>query len=160
LCNIKVTYMQTEIKHSWFYAAPPETIWAYLTQAELLTQWVMPNDIKPKVGHHFMFNTKAIPEMEFDGKVFCEIMEIVPLKKLSYSWKAGSGDGRMNLETLVTWTLISKNKGTELLLEHTGFDESVNKVIFQAMHAGWNQNMGKIEKLTNKEKADEAAPRI
>ena len=151
--------MQSEIKQSWFYTAPPETIWEYLTRAELLSQWVMKNDIKPVIGHHFMFSTRAMPEMDFDGKVYCEILEMVPLKKLVYSWKAGPGDGSTNIDSLVTWTLIPKNEGTELLLEHTGFDEKVNKAIFGAMNNGWKQNMGKIEVLITKEKADETTVR-
>ena len=47
--------MQKEIKHSWFFSHPAETIWEYLTNSELLSQWLMKNDFKPVVGQKFMF---------------------------------------------------------------------------------------------------------
>ena len=47
--------MQKEIRHQWFFPHPPEAIWEYLTDSELLSQWLMPNDFKPILGHRFMF---------------------------------------------------------------------------------------------------------
>ncbi len=93
---------------------------------------------------------RPLPEMEFDGKVYCEILELVPYKKLIYSWKAGPEPGKINMDTIVTWTLVPKAKGTELLLAHTGFTQNVNKEIFEAMTSGWKKNMGIIEELISK----------
>ena len=151
--------MQTAIKHNWFYACSPETIWDYLTKPELLSQWVMKNDIQPIVGHRFMFKTNPYPEMEFDGNVYCEILEVVPFKKLSYSWKGGPAAGQTTMDSVVTWMLKSKDNGTELFLEHTGFGELVNKKLFEGMNGGWKQNMGKMEQLIIKQQANETADR-
>jgi hypothetical protein len=38
-----------------------------------------------------MFKTKALPAIEFDGNVYCEVLEVIPLKKLSYTWKEDPG---------------------------------------------------------------------
>ena len=32
---------------------PPEKIWRALTQPHLIEEWLMKNDFKPVVGHHF-----------------------------------------------------------------------------------------------------------
>jgi uncharacterized protein YndB with AHSA1/START domain len=152
--------MQAEIKHNWFYACPPQTVWDFLTKPELLSQWLMENDIKPVAGHRFMFKTKAIPAMEFDGNVYCEVLEVIRCKKLSYTWKGGPGDGRLNLDTVVTWTLYAKDNGTELFLEHTGFGAVTNKAIFEAMDGGWKKNMSeKLAHLITKKQSDETVRR-
>jgi uncharacterized protein YndB with AHSA1/START domain len=152
--------MRTEIRHNWFYACNPEIVWEFLTQPELLSQWVMNNDIKPVIGHQFMFKTKALPAMEFDGNVYCEILEVIPNQKLAYTWKGGPGDGRINLDTIVTWTLKPKDGGTELYLEHTGFGAITNSVIFDAMNAGWKKNIAEVlDNLITKKQPNETTSR-
>ena len=70
-------------------------------------------------------------------------MEIVPLKKLSYSWKGGPGKGEITLDSIVTITLVEKDNGTELTPQHDGFT-SVNESVFAIMDNGWLQNIKKI----------------
>jgi uncharacterized protein YndB with AHSA1/START domain len=112
-----------------------------------MSQWLMPNDFEPILGYDFQFKIKPIPQFEFDGIVFCKVLEIVPFKKLSYPWKAGPGDGKINLDSIVNWTLIAKDNGKELLLDHSGMMENVD--IYSAMNIGWQQNMNKIDTLIN-----------
>lgn len=147
--------MKKEITHSWFYSYPPETIWEYLTSSELLSQWLMKNDFKPVAGHRFMFKSGPAPQLEFDGNVYCEVLEIEPLKKLSYSWKYGSGPGDTRIDSVVTWSLSAKDNGTELLLVHTGVDEAKHLPDYNAMNAGWLANIKKIEKILSTKTADE-----
>src|ERR1022692_1062365 len=139
--------MNRTIKHSFFYPHTPETVWEYLTNSELISQWLMPNDFQPIVGHDFTFRIKPIPEFDFDGIIYCKVLEIIPFKKLSYSWKGGPGNGKINLDSVVVWTLAPKDNGTEVLLEHSGLMENVN--IYNAMTKGWLENMTKIEGLIN-----------
>jgi uncharacterized protein YndB with AHSA1/START domain len=149
--------MQKEIKHSWFFSHPPETIWEYLTNSELLSQWLMKNDFKPVVGQKFMFRAGSHPEMEFDGNIYCEVLEILPLKRISYSWQYGPRKGEIVIDSIVTWTLTSKNAGTELILEHTGFRGTENPVHFKTMNAGWQTNVNKIEGLISTKIKNEKA---
>ena len=137
--------MTRTIKHSFFYSHSPETVWEYLTKTELIAQWLMPNDFLPVVGYEFRFTIKPIPEFEFDGIIYCKVLEIVPLKKLVYTWKGGPGDGTINLDSVVTWILVAKENGTELLLEHTGLMENIS--IYNAMNKGWQENIAKINEL-------------
>jgi uncharacterized protein YndB with AHSA1/START domain len=139
--------MQRSIKHSFFYSQSSETVWEFLTKAELISQWLMPNDFEPIPGHDFQFKIKPMPQFDFDGIVDCKVLEIVPLLKLSYSWKAGPGDGKINLDSIVTWTLTAKDNGTELLLDHSGMMENAD--IYSAMNTGWQTNMDKMDALIN-----------
>lgn len=141
--------MKNIIKHTFFFPHPAEMVWDYLTKPELLKQWVMPNDIKPVVGHKFEFTTKPIPSMDFDGHFYCEMLEVVPFKKLTYSWKGGPEPGIINLDTVVYWTLVTKDNGTELNIEQTGFKDIVNAVIYDGMNGGWAQNIQKMLGLLN-----------
>jgi uncharacterized protein YndB with AHSA1/START domain len=135
--------MSTQIRQQFFYTHPPEVVWEYLTKPELMSQWLMTNDFQPVLGHDFKFTTNPIPKLDIDGIIYCKVLEIVPRKKLSYSWKVGPGNGIITLDSVVVWTLIEKDNGTELQLEHGGFKEE-NLAIYMGMTEGWQRNMQKI----------------
>lgn len=61
----------------------------------------MPKNLKAVVGHEFESRTNLIPSLELNGIFYCKILEIVPLKKLSYSWKGGPGNGITTLDKVV-----------------------------------------------------------
>jgi len=135
--------MQKEINHNWFFNHPPGKVWEYLTKPELIEQWLMKNDFLPVVGRDFQFRTQPIPKLNFDGIIYCKVLEVIPFKKLSYSWKGGSGNGETKLDSTVEWTLQPKEKGTELHLKHSGFKEA-DITMYSAMNDGWFKNVLKI----------------
>ena len=141
--------MTTSINHQFFLPHPPSAVWEYLTTAELMELWLMKNDFQPVIGHEFQFATKPMPALNTDGIFHCKVLEIDPLKKLSYSWKGGPGDGSITLDTIVVWTLKPKDKGTELFLEHSGFSEIENFDIYKGMTDGWLKNVQKIADRLN-----------
>jgi uncharacterized protein YndB with AHSA1/START domain len=136
--------MAARINHELFFPHPPKAVWEYLTNAELMKLWLMPNDFQPIEGHEFTFRINPIPSMDFDGVVYCKVLEIEPFKKLSYSWKSGPGDGSTNLDSVVRWELRSKDNGTNLVLDHGDFAILENTVIFGGLNKGWLENMHKI----------------
>jgi uncharacterized protein YndB with AHSA1/START domain len=142
--------MQKTIKHQFFFPNSPEDVWEYLTKAELMQQWLMPNNFELILGYYFQFTTKPMPSLQLDGIFHCKVVEIVPFKKLTYTWKAGSGKGDISLDTIVEWTLIVKDNGTELQLKHSGFKEIENFDIYNGMTSGWMQNIQKMSKLIDK----------
>jgi uncharacterized protein YndB with AHSA1/START domain len=142
--------MQSEIKHTWNYEQSPAEVWDYLTKAELIALWLMPNNFKAELGCEFEFRINPIPSLGLDGIMNCKILEILPFQKLSYTWKAGPGNGIYTLNTLVEWTLEPNETGTRLLLKHTGFNGE-NISILSSMTVGWDKNIQKmITYLTNK----------
>ena len=114
----------------------------------------MKNDFQPVVGSQFQFRSNPAPSIEFDGIVYCTVLEVESPKKLSYSWKCGPGDGKITIDSVVVWTLLPKDGGTELQLEHTAFKQMDNLMMFTAMDNGWLQNINKIPELLNKAKND------
>lgn len=144
--------MQTEINNEWIYEQSPRVVWEYLTQAGLIALWLMPNNFKPIHGYEFQFQTKPIPSLDLDGIFHCKVLEIVPFQKLIYSWKGGSGNGVISLDTVVEWTLEEYRNGSKLLLKHSGFKEN-NLDIFSGMTDGWKQNITKmIDHINNTNK--------
>jgi uncharacterized protein YndB with AHSA1/START domain len=130
---------------------PPEKVWKALTTAELIGQWLMPNDFEPVVGKRFTFRTRPIGD--WDGVVQCEVLEVVPHRRLVYSWKGGadSNDSGSNygsmLDSVVTWTLQPEGRGTRLRLVHTGFRSPQNDFAYDAMSPGWSRIMGRLGEI-------------
>ena len=119
----------------------PAKVWRALTDAQILSRWLMENDIVAKVGHKFQF--RARPIGDWDGIVLCEVLIAEPEKCLRYSWKgkrAEEGGRTPPLETMVTWTLTPKGSGTLLLLEHVGFQDA-DKNAYEAMSGGWRSHI-------------------
>jgi uncharacterized protein YndB with AHSA1/START domain len=135
------------IKHQFFFPHPPETVWDYLTKTELMDLWLMKNDFQPIIGLDFQFRTGPIPSLDFDGIFYCKVLEIVPYKKLSYSWKSGPGNGEITLDSIVIWKLEPKDKGTELFLEHSGFAKKGNLSFYNGLLQGWLEKLQKIDEL-------------
>ena len=58
------------------------------------------------MGHRFNFKTNPLPQLNFDGVVHCTVLDVTPKTKLSYSWKCGPGEGKIELDSLVEWARI------------------------------------------------------
>lgn len=133
--------MTRDIRQIWFFEHSAEMVWKFLTTPELLAKWLMPNDFKALVGHEFQFRTKPKVKIGFDGIVYCKVLEVLPMKRISYTWRGGPGNGKITLDSVVRWTLTPKNAGTELLLEHTGFSGMKNFISYIIMNRGWRVNI-------------------
>ena len=112
---------------------PPEKIWRALTQPQLIAEWLMQNDFAPAVGHRFRFRADW-------GAVDCEVLAIVPGKKLSYAWAA------FGLESVVTWTLTPTSRGTQLQMVQSGF-HSDQPQFYQGAKDGWPKFFAALEQV-------------
>ncbi len=141
--------MIKSIRHKFVFTHPLEVVWDHLTKAELIEQWLMKNDFQPIPGYEFQFKAKPSPQLNFDGIVYCKVLEIIPLKKLSYSWRCGPGNGEISVDSVVTWTLRPIENGAELLLEHSGIDQASGLAMYAALNEGWMKNIQKMTENIN-----------
>jgi uncharacterized protein YndB with AHSA1/START domain len=161
--------MAKTLKFEWFFPHEKEVVWECLTTPELITKWLMANDFAPRVGHKFEFRSKpqpgwsgivccefrSKPQPGWSGIVYCEVLEVVPNKRLSYSWKSGSSPEKINMSTIVTWTLTEQANGTKLNLVHDGFAGFRGYMISKMMGKGWNSHIAKkfaetVEEISKK----------
>jgi uncharacterized protein YndB with AHSA1/START domain len=106
--------MKADIDQTVLYPHPVDRVWAALTSSSALAAWLMPNDFKPLVGHHFSFRTKPAPG--FDGIVHCQVVEMEPPSRMVWTWAGG------NIDTTVTFTLEAVDGGgTRLRMHQVGF---------------------------------------
>jgi uncharacterized protein YndB with AHSA1/START domain len=125
--------MRRDIQLEAYYPHPVEVVWQALTDAEALSEWLMPNDFAARVGHKFQFRAKPAPG--FDGIVHCEVTEIVERERLSFTWKGGP------IDTVVTFTLKSVPNGTRLGLEQKGFEGIRAVMVSFILSSGWKKKI-------------------
>ena len=127
-----------------------ETIWKTLTTAELIGRWLMkPSGFEAKEGRAFTFQTT--PAGNWDGTIHCQVLEVVPNRRLSYAWKGGDernvGYGS-RLDTVVTWSLTPVEAGTRVRLVHSGFVTPINDTAYKNMSEGWVKVVKRLDALT------------
>lgn len=98
------------------YNAPIEKVWKAITDKDQMKQWYFDiSAFEPEVGFNFQFKG------ENEGRVFlhlCEITEVIPLKRLSYTWQYEGFEGK----SIVTFELFSEGSSTKLKLTHEGLE--------------------------------------
>ena len=125
--------MERALRFEEIYPYPPAKVWRVLTTREHLAAWLMPNDFEPRVGHKFRFTSK--PMGGWDGIVNCEVLELIPERRLSITWTSNM------IDTKVTFLLEPFDGGTELTLIHEHLpDEAARK----SHEEGWR---GLLDKL-------------
>src|SRR4030095_5832464 len=130
--------MQKEIRQAWFFSRSPQEVWEYLTQPELIELWLSKTDFQPIAGHKFHFADKS-------GKIiYCEVIEVKPFTRLSYSWQYVSANNNERFDSRVVWPLVPNESGTELQLQHADFKFLED---LTAHSKGWNTCLKRFEEL-------------
>jgi len=100
--------------------APADRIWKAITDKNEMKQWYFDlKEFKPEVGFEFSFNGGP------PGKVyvhFCKITEVIPGKKLTYSWRFKGYEGN----SFVTFELSPEGNKTKIKLTHQGLETFPN----------------------------------
>jgi uncharacterized protein YndB with AHSA1/START domain len=97
------------VVHEVRFAHPVDRVWNAIVDPAALTQWLMPNDFEPRVGHRFHFD--AGPPR---GAIEAEVLEVDAPHRIRLRWML---DG---VATTVTITLRADAGGTVVHLEHAG----------------------------------------
>ena len=121
--------------------APVDRVWSAITNKNEMKAWYFDlEDFKPEQGFTFKFN--GGPE---EGPVYvhlCEVTEVIPEQKLTYSWRYEGLPGI----SYVTWALEAKGENTLLTLTHTGLGSiAVSGAAFaiENFKGGWDHFINK-----------------
>ncbi len=123
--------------------SPVERVWHALTQADMLSRWMLfdATDFRPVVGHKFQLRGK--PTTGWTGVVACEVLEVDEPHRLSYTWGVEANEHH----TTVTWTLTGADGGvTRLHLEQSGFASHATQEIGGAKY-GWMAMVDQLQQM-------------
>jgi len=96
--------------------APVSKVWEAITDREQMKQWYFDiPEFKPEVGAEFHFEGGKEERCYLH---LCRIVEVIPEKKLSYTWKYDGYPGN----SLVTFELFKEGEKTKLRLTHEGLE--------------------------------------
>lgn len=127
------------------YNAPIAKVWEAITNKDMMKEWYFDlEEFRAEVGFEFRFQGQGEGCDQYTHK--CVVLEVEPLKKLSYSWQYVGYEGY----SVVSFELTSKEDGTHLKLTHTGlesFPQNNPDLSKEGFAGGWTQLIG--ESLTN-----------
>jgi uncharacterized protein YndB with AHSA1/START domain len=121
------------------YNAPADKVWKAITNKDQMRQWYFDlADFKAEPGFEFQF--EGGPD---DRKYLhkCRVTEVVPGKKLQYSWRYEGYEGN----SFVTFELFPEGDKTRLKLTHEGLETfPMNNPDFAKKNfmQGWNDIIG------------------
>jgi uncharacterized protein YndB with AHSA1/START domain len=119
-----------EVRRAIHLAAPVQRVWAFLTDPQKLSTWLMDSDFSPAPGTNFRFTSP--PSGRWDGTIHCEVQDVIENERISYTWCAND----IGVTTIVTFDLEATRQGTHLTLTHVGFDEAMGGAAGRHA-AGW-----------------------
>lgn len=123
------------------YNAPVEKVWKAITDKDQMKQWYFDlAEFKPEPGFEFQFYGEGRKGEKYLH--LCKISEVVPLKKLKYSWRYKGYEGI----SFVTFELFSETGRTRLKLTHEGLETfPANNPDFakESFAEGWTYITGK-----------------
>ena len=119
--------------------APVERVWKAITDKEQMKQWYFDiAEFKPEVGFEFQFEGGNEDRSYLH---LCKITEVVPNKKLQYSWRYDGYEGN----SFVTFELFAEGDTTRLKLTHEGLETfpAINPDFAKKNFVqGWTQIIG------------------
>jgi uncharacterized protein YndB with AHSA1/START domain len=123
------------------YNAPQEKVWQAITDKKQMKEWYFDfSDFKPEVGFEFTWHGGDEKQQWLHAG---KITEVVPGKKISYTWKYPGYAG----ESHVTFELFPEGDKTRLKLTHAGletFPADMDAFKKENFVAGWNEIIGNL----------------
>ena len=132
--------MIKNIRKEIFCDCAKEDLWDALTDPKEISAWLMSTtDFKAERGHKFTLQAK--PMGNWDGKIYGEVLIADKPDTLCYTWKGS----QMKYTTELKWTLIAKNKGTLLIMEHSGFAGLSGYILGMFHSMGWKRFLDQLK---------------
>ncbi len=104
-------------KFEKLFNSPISKVWNAITNKEEMKLWYFDlAEFKAEKGFQFQFSGGPSPEKQYLH--LCEVTEVIPQKKLAYSWRYDGYEGN----SIVTFELSEHENKTLLILTHIGID--------------------------------------
>lgn len=143
---------KTSLEIKRFINAPRERVYGAWTDPSQLKEWWGPESVRTRnfvaearVGGKYRWDL-INPEDE-EMSVFGEYRELVPGKKIVFTWKWDDDDVWENRDSIVTVELSDRDGGTELLLKHEQLPSEESR---DRHNEGWNSVLDRLEKFFSK----------
>ena len=121
------------------YNAPIEKVWKAITDKDDMKKWYFDlTEFQPQVGFEFSFEGGTEDRTYLH---LCKVTEVVPGKKLTYSWRYDGFEGI----SFVTFELYPEGDKTRLKLIHEGletFPQNNPDFAKKNFATGWTEIIG------------------
>ena len=143
---------KTSLQIKRFMNAPRARVYATWTDPAQLKEWWGPESVRTRnfaaevrVGGKYRWD--LINQEDEEMSVFGEYRELVPEKKIVFTWKWDDDDVWENRSSIVTVELSDRDGGTELLLKHEQLPSTESR---DRHDEGWNSVLDRLEKFFSK----------
>jgi uncharacterized protein YndB with AHSA1/START domain len=117
------------------FDVPAGKVWKAITDRDEMARWYFDlREFRAEPGFQFTFTGGPSPEKQYVH--LCEVLEVVPERKLSYSWRYEGYEG----SSVVTFELLPRGRQTLLKLTHEGlgtFPHDNGDFAITNFEAGW-----------------------
>lgn len=105
---------ERSVAFEWDLPEAPERVWRALTDAEIVAEWLGPNDLRPEEGASFKVNDPWLGT----APVECEVLSVEPGRSIVFGWR-DEAERRDGLSSTVTFEIDGTEAGgTHLRIVH------------------------------------------
>lgn len=143
------TAEKTSLEIKRFINAPPARVYAAWTDPAQLKEWFGPEMVRtrnfiadPRVGGKYRWDLTNQDDEEMSA--FGEYRELIPDKKIVFTWQWDDDEVWKNRTSLVTVELSNREGGTELRFKHEQLPSEESR---DRHNEGWNSVLDRLEKF-------------
>ena len=143
---------KTSLEIKRFINVPRDRVYAAWTDPAQLKEWFGPENVRTRnftadarVGGKYRWD--LINEEGEDMTISGEYRELVPGKKIVFTWKWDDDETWKNTSSVVTVELSDRDGGTELRLIHEKLPSEESR---DRHNEGWNSVVDRLEKFFSK----------
>jgi len=146
------TAEKTSLEIKRFINAPPARVYKAWTDPAELQRWFGPEDVRTikidadvRVGGKYRWDLQ-----KQDGEEWAclgEYRELVPGKKIVFTWKWDDDEAWENHNSVVTVEFSARDGGTEVKLTHEKLPSEESR---DRHNQGWSSVLDRLEKFLNK----------
>ena len=117
-----------------------QKVWSAISDKKEMKQWYFDlAEFRAEIVYEFQFSGGPAPERQY--RHLCKITEVVPEKKLTYSWRYDGYAGK----SFVTFELFPEGNSTRVKLTHAGLETFPDEPDFAKNNfvEGWTDIIGR-----------------